>query len=973
MIKFSSVKSLLIFVGSILPVLVFLVFNTNLHGQCTCTGNLAQNPSFESYTNGHPNLWNSSPINRFNVYGGFQQCGVAYGATDSFDGTDVSIYQQIGSIAPGTQYRLAFFGGTHTPAGSHYFGIRFYNASGSLLSESIQEVDYDVDPPSAPGSLELYTIIATAPATTNYLRLVGFSTENYLKLDQVCMAPCPTISTTVTGTISICSGAGTTVTAAGSGGTAPYTYEWSTGATTASLSVTPATSTIYTVTTTSANGCTGTRNVTVTVNPKPTADAGPDGELNCITTSTKLDGTSSTPGVSYAWVASSGGNITSGANTAAPTVNAAGTYTLTVTTSAGCSSSDATIVTINTTPPIANAGDDISICEGTNTNLTATGGGSYVWSNNATTATITVAPSLSTTYNVIVTSANGCTASDAVVVTVNEKINVGDFVWIDNDFDGNQDISELGVNGISVKLYNTANQLLQTTTTSNQSSNPGYYNFNVCAGTYYIVFGQNGTMVRSPQRATADDAKDSDANPTTGRTDNFVLTYGNDIATIDAGYAELASLGNYVWEDLDRDGYQDNSEPAISGVQVQLSGTDGHGQNVSLNTSTNVAGAYAFTNLVPGTYTVTFTKPLNFFTTSTDNVGDDATDSDASTTNGSTPSVDLQSGENNTTIDAGYYKCANVGNYIWNDNPNPNDLQDNGEVGMNGISVSIFLASDLSTPLFTTVTSNNPTNSSLKGYYNFQLCDVNEYVISVSKPSDMIFVNGDMSTDDSEDSDIMDHFNGRTSSFFVSYAENDQTIDIGLRSAPLPVKLTDFAATWQKSGAYTTIAWETASEINTNYFVVERSIDNVLFDQIEKVKASGYSNGKMNYKSVDRSIQNSGIFYYRLKIVDFDGKEDYSQVNQVNANIENSDFEYNIFPNPAESVVNININSEIGSQLNIDIYNQNGQIIQKNSILDTAKSSKSMYRFETSEWEKGIYLVKITVDQQTKIHKLVIL
>lgn len=70
--------------------------------------------------------------------------------------------------------------------------------------------------------------------------------------------------------------------------------------------------------------------------------------------------------------------------------------------------------------PTANAGSDVSICSGNSTSLTATGGGSYLWSTGANTATITVSPTVTTIYTVTVTSATGsCSATDNVSVTVN--------------------------------------------------------------------------------------------------------------------------------------------------------------------------------------------------------------------------------------------------------------------------------------------------------------------------------------------------------------------------------------------------------------------------------------------------------------------------------------------------------------------------------------------------------------------------
>jgi hypothetical protein len=100
-------------------------------------------------------------------------------------------------------------------------------------------------------------------------------------------------------------------------------------------------------------------------------------------------------------------------------VSIAGTYRVTVTdTQNGCTASSSTNVTQDTDIPTANAGGNKTICNGTSTTLTATGNGTYRWSTNATTASITVNPVITTTYTVTVTGANGCTNSAQAIVTV---------------------------------------------------------------------------------------------------------------------------------------------------------------------------------------------------------------------------------------------------------------------------------------------------------------------------------------------------------------------------------------------------------------------------------------------------------------------------------------------------------------------------------------------------------------------------
>jgi len=203
--------------------------------------------------------------------------------------------------------------------------------------------------------------------------------------------------------VAVCDGDCTNLIASGG-----ISYLWSNSATTASIDVCPANTTIYTVTVTDVNGCTDMDDVTVTVNPLPTADAGPDAAV-CDGDCTTL---TATGGITYIW---NYGQTDASIN-ACPLVTT--TYTVTVTDANGCTDWDDVTVTVNPLPT-ADAGQDVAICDGDCTNLTASGGVTYLWSNGGTDATNNVCPSAITIYSVTVTDANGCTDMDDVTVTVN--------------------------------------------------------------------------------------------------------------------------------------------------------------------------------------------------------------------------------------------------------------------------------------------------------------------------------------------------------------------------------------------------------------------------------------------------------------------------------------------------------------------------------------------------------------------------
>ncbi|HFA51197.1 MAG TPA: T9SS type A sorting domain-containing protein [Bacteroidetes bacterium] len=221
------------------------------------------------------------------------------------------------------------------------------------------------------------------------------------------------VTITVTGTDAACSGATDgTATATPSGGTSPYSYAWSNGGNTQTISGLAAGT--YTATVTDANGCNDVGSVTinngagVSITVSGT-DAACSQASNGTATATPSGGTAP---YSYAW--------SNGGNTQTISGLAAGTYTATVTDANGCN--DVGSVTINNGAGVALSASatNVSCNGGSDGTASATPSGgtapfSYLWSNGATTQAVTGLAAGS--YSVVVTDANGCTASaNATVV-----------------------------------------------------------------------------------------------------------------------------------------------------------------------------------------------------------------------------------------------------------------------------------------------------------------------------------------------------------------------------------------------------------------------------------------------------------------------------------------------------------------------------------------------------------------------------
>ncbi|MCB9188359.1 MAG: gliding motility-associated C-terminal domain-containing protein [Flavobacteriales bacterium] len=226
-----------------------------------------------------------------------------------------------------------------------------------------------------------------------------------------------------------------------------YTYTWSNSGSGTILGTADAdldsTSTADTYTLTvenTTNGCTDFADVVVTIDTvSPIADAGTDVNFPCGVTTIALDGTASSgTGITYDWTGT--GNITNG-TTDAPSVDATGTFTLTVTSTNGCTDSDQVDVIPDSNAPVADAGADITVtCNDLPWNVTLDGSGSdaganitYSWTTTSGTGIVTNPTSDSPTvdqegsYQITVTNTdNNCTATATVNVITDTVAPVAD-------------------------------------------------------------------------------------------------------------------------------------------------------------------------------------------------------------------------------------------------------------------------------------------------------------------------------------------------------------------------------------------------------------------------------------------------------------------------------------------------------------------------------------------------------------------
>lgn len=180
----------------------------------------------------------------------------------------------------------------------------------------------------------------------------------------------------------------------------------------------------------------------------------------------------------------------------------------------------------------------------------------------------------------------------------------------------------------------------------------------------------------------------------------------------------------------------------------------------------------------------------------------------------------------------------------------------------------------------------------------------------------------------------------------------------------LPIELTFFKA--QHSGNQkVALTWATATEINSGYFVVERSRNAIDYAEISKINAVGNSSRTVNYQFVDESPL-FGTNYYRLKQIDKDGKEQIFRPQSVIISDENIPF--GVFPNPTNST-EFYVKVEDVDEASLSFFDFLGRNINFEKINITQTLVKVI---PTTKLPEGTYFLKVKTLGAIKEHKLII-
>ncbi len=359
-------------------------------------------------------------------------------------------------------------------------------------------------------------------------------------------------------------------------------------------------------------------------------------------------------------------------------------------------------------------------------------------------------------------------------------VELGNRVWYDANKNGIQDADEKeNIANVTVKLYKEGGEFVKETKTRAS----GLYDFkDLIAGNYYVVFDIPENYKVSPNNVGNNESDDSDANPTTGKTDVVTLVAGINNRTVDMGlYQEAAKVGDRVWYDANKNGIQDDGEEGVGDVTVKLYRV-GEADAVAV-TKTSATGIYLFDNVSPADYYIVFTAPAGYTITEV-NKGDESKDSDADAT-GKTENFTLLTGTQNSTIDMGVYQnVVSLGDKVWLDT-NHDGIQDVGETGVRDINVTIHSeTNDFSKSVLTDENGNYLFTHLSAGEYSVEFKDIPYGHLITQKD-----VNGNKS--DLNDSDVYVNEDKKlvTEATLLTPGENDLSWDMGIyKTVCLPGK-----------------------------------------------------------------------------------------------------------------------------------------------------------------------------------------
>ncbi len=168
----------------------------------------------------------------------------------------------------------------------------------------------------------------------------------------------------------------------------------------------------------------------------------------------------------------------------------------------------------------------------------------------------------------------------------------------------------------------------------------------------------------------------------------------------------------------------------------------------------------------------------------------------------------------------------------------------------------------------------------------------------------------------------------------------------------IPLPATGINLSASLTGSDVALSWKTLTELNSSRFDIERSTDGINFAKIGEKAAAGSSTSDVNYSYADAGM-NVSVYYYRLKLVDLDGKVSYSNIAAVR---KSSIKTIKVFPNPAVENLSVEFSNAKGSYT-ITLLNQAGQEVQ--NIKADISNTVQYVKINRNNVAAGMYYVRV--------------
>ena len=125
------------------------------------------------------------------------------------------------------------------------------------------------------------------------------------------------------------------------------------------------------------------------------------------------------------------------------------------------------------------------------------------------------------------------------------------------------------------------------------------------------------------------------------------------------------------------------------------------------------------------------------------------------------------------------------------------------------------------------------------------------------------------------------------------------------------------------------------------------------------------------YDYNDEDIAESGVYYYRIKQVDVDGRIDYSDI--VSVTIDKAETTMSFYPNPAISMTMIKVSGIISENATVSVFTKNGKLIRSGLVLDEVSNGNYELRLDVATFLPGVYTVQIETEHDTWTEKLIVI